>query len=112
MGESHQPSPTLDWRKPMTLTAKEKRVRAEVFQPYAKKIADGLCSKQGWDTYGTFGSYEVSTLILQIIKSLMDKDEFVFDGVEVRKNFEVYKPEGRQQIAQIWREIAANLSKT
>ena len=39
----------------------------------------------------------------------MDKDKFVMGGVEVRKNFEVYKPEGRQQIAQIWREIAANL---
>ena len=96
----------------MTLTAKEKQVRAEVFQPYAKEIADSLCAKQGWNTYGTFGSHEVSELILQIVKSLMDKDEFVLDGVEVRKDFEVYKPEGRQQIAAIWRQIATNLSET
>ena len=96
----------------MTLTAKEKRVRAKVFQPYAKEIADSLCAKQGWNTYGTFGSHEVSELILQIVKSLMDKDEFVLDGVEVRKDFEVYKPEGRQQIAAIWRQIATNLSET
>ena len=95
----------------MTLTAKEKRVRAKVFQPYAKKIADQLCSKQGWDTYGTFDSYEVANLILQIVETLIDKPEFVFDGVEVRKNFEVYKPEGRQQIAAIWRAIADNLSE-
>ena len=93
----------------MTLTSKEKRVRAEVFQPYAKKIADKITIESGWDTRGTFDSHEVSELILQIIKSLMDKDKFVMGGVEVRKNFEVYKPEGRQQIVQIWREIADNL---
>ena len=96
----------------MTLTAKEKRVRAKVFQPYAKKIADQLCSNQGWDTYGTFDSHEVSILISQIIKSLIDKEEFKLGDIEVRKGFEVYKPEGRQQIAQIWREIASNLSNT
>ena len=94
----------------MTLTAKEKRVRAEVFKPYAKKIADKITIESGWDTWGTFDSREVSILISQIIKSLMDKDGFKLGDVEVRKGFEVYKPEGRQQIAQIWREIAANLN--
>ena len=96
----------------MTLTAKEKRVRAEVFQTHAKEIADQVCGLQGWDTYGTFDSHEVSELILQIVKSLMDKDEFTFEGIEVRKGFEVYKSEGRQQIAAIWRQIATNLSET
>ena len=93
----------------MTMTAKEKRVRAEVFKPYAKKIADRLSAKQGWDTYGTFDPSAVSTLILQVVETLIDKPEFVLDGIEVRKDFQVYKPEGRQEIAQIWREIAANL---
>ena len=93
----------------MTMTAKEKRVRAEVFKPYAKKIADRLCAKQGWDTYGTFDPSAVSTLILQVVETLIDKPEFVLDAIEVRKDFQVYNPEGRQEIAQIWREIAANL---
>tara|TARA_R110000796_G_scaffold235162_1_gene354135 strand:- start:326 stop:667 length:342 start_codon:yes stop_codon:yes gene_type:complete len=104
----------------MTLTAKEKRVRLEVFKPYAKKIADKITIESGWDTWGTFDSHEVSTLILQIIKTLMDK-EFGYSGdTRDSRNWSdgkptikllphEYKPEGRQQIAQIWREIAANL---
>jgi|ETNvirenome_6_85_1030632.scaffolds.fasta_scaffold74134_2 hypothetical protein len=93
----------------MTLTAKEKRVRLEVFKPYAKKIADKITIENGWDTWGTFDSHEVSTLMLEIIKTLMDK-EFEFEGKPTIKLLpQEYKPEGRQQIAQIWREIAANL---
>ena len=93
----------------MTLTAKEKRVRLEVFKPYAKKIADKITIESGWDTGGTFDSHEVSKLITNIIATLTER-EFKSEGKPTIKLLaHEYKTEGRQQIAQIWREIADNL---
>tara|TARA_R110002020_G_scaffold95863_1_gene229706 strand:- start:421 stop:726 length:306 start_codon:yes stop_codon:yes gene_type:complete len=93
----------------MTLTAKEKRVRLEVFKPYAKKIADKITIESGWDTWGTFDSHEVSKLIMNIIATLTER-EFESEGKPTIKLLaHEYKTESKQQIAQIWREIAANL---
>ena len=92
----------------MTLTAKEKRVRAKVWQPYAKKIADKHCIEADWTTDGTFHAAEVSELIRQIILSLIPH-EYEFEGKKVTKHFDQWKPAGRLQMVAIWQEIADNL---
>ena len=92
----------------MTLSAKEKRERAKIWKPHAKKIADDHCIEADWTTYGTFHAAEVGELIRQIILSLTPH-EYEFKGEKVTKHFDQWKPEGRLQMVAIWQEIADNL---
>ena len=92
----------------MTLSAKEKRVRAKVWKPYAKKIADDHCIEEDWTTDSTFHAAGVSELIRQVILSLTPH-EYEFEGKKITKHFDQWKPEGRLQMVAIWQEIADNL---
>ena len=92
----------------MTLSAKEKRERAKIWKPHAKKIADDHCTKADWTTDSTFHAAGVGELIRQVILSLTPH-EYEFEGEKITKHFDQWKPEGRLQVVAIWQEIADNL---